>query len=263
MKVPDSKLGVTLFNLRDYCKTKEDLDETLRRVKEIGYKSVQVSGIGPISPEDVKTLLDKHNLYCCATHENLDNYENHFEETVAKLKLWSCNFTALGSPGYSIKSAEDVDLFSQRLEKIAQKFQKEGITFAYHNHHTEFVKFSDKTMLEQIYDSTSNNLFAELDVHWVQRGGANPIEWLYRMEGRTSLIHFKDMALNFGDGKFEATPEFAEIGEGNLDWKGIIKACEDTNIRWYVVEQDQTRGKRDIFESIKLSYDNMIKMGLK
>lgn len=263
MKEPNSKIGLTLFNLRDYCKTKDELDETLRKVKEIGYQAVQVSGIGPISPEDVKELLDKYELYCCATHENMDAYEKNFEATVAKLKLWDCSFTALGSPGCTISNAEDVQSFIKRLTKVAKKFKAEGITFAYHNHHTEFVKFSDKTMLDEIYDNTTDDLYAELDVHWVQRGGGNPVEWLYKMKGRTSVIHYKDMALDFGNGLFEATPVFAEIGEGNMDWPGIIKACEDTDVRWYVVEQDQKSGDRDIFESMKISYDNMIKMGIK
>jgi len=52
MKEPDTKIGVTLFNLRDYCKTAEDLDSTLAKIKEIGYQAVQVSGVG-VGPEVV------------------------------------------------------------------------------------------------------------------------------------------------------------------------------------------------------------------
>ena len=29
MKAPDSQIAVTLYNLRDYCKTESDLDKTL------------------------------------------------------------------------------------------------------------------------------------------------------------------------------------------------------------------------------------------
>ena len=81
------------------------------------------------------------------------------------------------------------------------------------------------------------------------------------MKGRTSVLHFKDYALKF-DAENRTISEFAEIGEGNLNWEEIIKACVDTDVRWYVVEQDKTRGDRNIFESIKMSFDNMKAMGI-
>ena len=38
------ELGAQLFTLRDYCKTLPDFAETLTRVADMGYKTVQVSG---------------------------------------------------------------------------------------------------------------------------------------------------------------------------------------------------------------------------
>ena len=70
MKMPDSQIAVTLFNLREYCKTESDLDRTLDRVCEIGYQAVQVSAV-PLPAEVIKKQLDKHALFCCATHENI------------------------------------------------------------------------------------------------------------------------------------------------------------------------------------------------
>lgn len=261
MKAPNTKIAVTLFNLRDYCKTEKDLDDTLGKVKDIGFRAVQVSGVGPINPVVIKSLLDKHGLYCCATHENLDSYENSFENIVEKMKILECPFTAIGSPGNGFWTKSGTLNLASRLENIGKKFQQEGIIFGYHNHDSEFVKFTDKTFLDEIYDNTSPNLFAELDVHWIQKGGADPVEWIKKMKGRTYVLHFKDFALKFEEGN-NPVSEFAEIGEGNLNWEEIIKACVKTNVRWYVVEQDTTRGDRDIFESIKISFDNMKSMGI-
>jgi sugar phosphate isomerase/epimerase len=50
--------------------------------------------------------------------------------------------------------------------------------------------------------------------------------------GRAPLVHVKDMAVDGGD------PVDVEIGEGNLDWIGILGACRDAGARWLVVEQD-------------------------
>ena len=71
MKAPDTQIAVTLYNLRDYCKTESDLDKTLDKVCEIGYQAVQVSGT-PLAADVIKRQLDRHNLFCCATHEGID-----------------------------------------------------------------------------------------------------------------------------------------------------------------------------------------------
>ena len=258
MKVPETKIAVTLFNLRDYCKTYEDLDKTLGRVKSIGYEAIQISGIGPIPPEQVKELLDKHQLYVCATHEGYQPCIDDIDAIIAKLKLWECEFTAVGSVPGSLFTREGVDEAAAQLEKIGAAFRAEGIKFGYHNHHHEFLKITDKTWLTELYERTTpENLYAELDLHWVARGGGNPEAWIRALDGRIDVIHFKDFAFEGGE------PRFCEIGEGNLDWPGILKACEDTGVRWYSIEQDQPFGDKDIFESIKISFDNLKKMGVK
>ena len=256
VETPKTKIAVTLYNLRDYCKTADDLDRTLGKVRDIGYEAVQISGIGPIEPEKVAELLEKHQLYCCATHESLSNLRDHFDEVVAKMKLWNCDFTALGHPGNDYWSAEGIAELSRILEETAEKFENEGLMLGYHNHHTEFAKCATgKIYLDEIYDRTKK-MRAEIDVHWVARGGGNPVSWIHRVAGRMPVVHFKDFAI------LDNEPRFCEIGEGNLEWPAIIKACEETGVRWYSIEQDSTFGDKDIFESIKISFDNLKAMGV-
>ena len=61
------------------------------------------------------------------------------------------------------------------------------------------------------------------------------------------------------------TPEreqrFAEIGEGNLNWPAILAAAQEVGVEWYFVEQDRCYG-RDPFESLAISYRNLVAMGL-
>ena len=44
-------IGAQFYTLRDHCKTLEDFSESLRKVKEIGYDYVQISGVCPYEPE--------------------------------------------------------------------------------------------------------------------------------------------------------------------------------------------------------------------
>lgn len=82
----------------------------------------------------------------------------------------------------------------------------------------------------------------------MQFGGANPVDMIEKMGKRAVNIHFKDYTVQPGTG----SGEMCEIGEGNLNWESIIKACEKSGVKWALVEQDVCRC--DPFESLAISY---------
>lgn len=261
MKAPDSQIAVTLYNLRDYCKTESDLDKTLDKVCDIGYRAVQVSGT-PLPADVIKKQLDSHNLYCCATHEGFDTIKGDPAVLIDRLQTLECDFTALGSPPLEYRhEVKMVDELIQIFEKMGAKLREKGIRLGYHNHHTEFERLpgTRQIMLDYFYENSNPQLVAaEIDVHWVARGGQNPVNWIHKVGKRMPVVHFKDFAI-IDDG----TPVFCEIGEGNLDWPAIIQACREEGVRWYSIEQDMPFRDRDIFESIKISFDNLNGMGVK
>ncbi len=254
MGAPDTRIAVTLFNLRQSCQTLEDLDRTLERLKSIGYQAVQISAIPEFDPAEVRRLLDNHGIHCCATHEKLDDCQNSLDKIVSKLEAYGCNFAALGSPGKDFLNPDGAAKLPGILENISRQFSAHGISFGFHNHHREFEKFGSRALLEEIYDNTTE-LCAEIDVHWVQRGGGNPVSWIKKVAGRMPVVHLKDYAIVDGE------PAFCEIGEGNLEWEPIMAALRETDVRWYVIEQDRPVGDRDIFESMEISYTKLVELG--
>ena len=60
--------------------------------------------------------------------------------------------------------------------------------------------------------------------------------------------------------KLDRTQFMAEVGEGNLNWKAILAACEKAGVEWYLVEQDICY--RDPFESLEISLKNLKEMGV-
>jgi sugar phosphate isomerase/epimerase len=255
---PNTKIAATLYSLREYCQTEKDLDNTLKRIRGFGYEAVQISGV-PLSPDKIKDITDKHGLYICASHEGLDALRNDFNSLVKKLKTWDCDFTALGFPGeaFTVEPAAAGKLIAE-LDGYGRRFADQGIRFGYHNHEMEFAPSGDSLFLERIYAETDKTtFFAEIDVHWVQRGGQNPAEWIRKVSGRMPVCHFKDYTI------VGREPRFCEVGEGNLNWSEIIQACVETGVRWYVVEQDVPVENRDIFQSLEISYQNLKKMGVK
>lgn len=250
MKLAASEIALTLFNVCKYCQTESDLDRSLDKLCEIGYQKIQFSGI-PLDAGTVAKQLEKHHLKCCATHEGIGMIGNeNVEELVEKLQTLNCNFTALGYPPEEFHSHDGMKKLADIFNRQAEKLASHNIRIGYHNHDFEFEHFDGgKPILETLYSNTSKRVCAELDVHWIARGGGNPEMWIRNLKGRIPVIHLKDFVV------LDKQPVFCEVGRGNLDWKGILKACKDAGVESFVVEQDLPFPGRDVFESAKLSFD--------
>lgn len=257
MKKKTSEIAVTLYNLRDYCKTEDDLARTLELLKGIGYSVIQVSAV-PLEPEVIRRQLDAFGMHCCATHEGMDSLLGEPSALADKLDILGCDFAALGCPPPAWLSHTGMLELARRFNAQAEKLAARGKMIAYHNHSFEFDRAGgDKILLDTFFDNTSELVKSELDVQWVARGGANPASWIRKLAGRIHVIHFKDFTIVGNN------PVLCEVGEGNLEWPEIVKACRETKVRFFSVEQDRPFPGRPIFDSMKISYENLRALGLR
>ncbi|HCC39988.1 MAG TPA: sugar phosphate isomerase, partial [Arthrobacter bacterium] len=60
--------------------------------------------------------------------------------------------------------------------------------------------------------------------------------------------------------EFKNVVQFAEVGEGNLDFASIIPAAQAAGAEYLLVEQDELYG-RTVWEALQTSYDNLIALG--
>ena len=248
----EEKIALTLYTLRDFCQTEGDLDHTLARVRKIGYEYVQLSGV-PLEAGVIRRLLDRNGLRCCAAHQGMADLEN-IGALAERLAILGCRFAAIGFPGREYLNEEGMTRLAGIMNRRGRELRERGFLLGYHNHNMEFRQISDgRTLLGKFYDETDpENVGAEIDVHWVARGGGSPTAWIRKVAGRMPVVHFKDFALKEDD-----SPVYCEVGTGNLDWPGILQACRDTGVEYYVVEQDEPTPGRDIFESVEISFKNL------
>ncbi len=250
-------LAAQLYTLREYTQTAADFGTSMRKVREMGYTAVQVSGIGPIPPQEVKSIVDANGLTICITHIGWDRLVRDLPAVIAEHQLWNCKHVAVGSmPGHFRDAGEEgYKQFAREASEVGRKLGEAGLTFSYHNHSFEFVRFGRRTGLDVIYEeSDPRYLRAELDTYWVQHGGGDPAQWIRKMKGRMPVIHLKDMVV------IDGQQAMAEIGEGNLNWPAILDACHEAGVEWYAIEQDICQ--RNPFESLAISYRNLNAMGL-
>ena len=252
-----ARLAAQLYTVRQHTQTAQDLADILRRIRAIGYTAVQVSGIGPIPPAEVKAIADSAGLAICNTHIGYDRLLSDLPAVIEQHRLWNCRHVAVGSmPGpYREAGEEGYRRFAREAGEIGRKLGEAGLTFSYHNHSFEFVRFGARTGLDVIYDeSDPRHLQAEIDTYWVQHGGGDPVQWIRKAAGRMPVIHLKDMVVVDGQ------QAMAEIGEGNLNWPAILQACSEAGVEWCAVEQDECR--RPPIDSLAISYRNLRAMGI-
>ncbi|HHW71369.1 MAG TPA: sugar phosphate isomerase/epimerase [Clostridiales bacterium] len=250
------KVAAQLYTIRDYTKTVKDIKSSLKKVADIGYSAVQVSGMGPIEPETLKSIVDDLGLTICATHIPFERMEEDIDSVIREHKLWACKYVGIGSmPSEYRGTLEGVKKFAKKASTIGKLLSENGLRLIYHNHAFEFSKLGGRTIMDILFEETDEDFDFELDTYWIQVGGGNPVDWIYRVEGRMDVVHFKDMV-----GNLDNSHKMTEVGEGNLNWSAIIKACQDTGVKWCAVERDIC--ERSPFDSLEISLNNLKRFGL-
>lgn len=256
--------------------------EILKKCAEIGYHCVEISQI-PMTPEnvaDMKKACDEFGIKIAACSAALEPMipgmpgeflVSDFDKIVADCKALNCDMLRIGMlPMTCMGSREKALDFVKRADEMAGRLKEHGIDLYYHNHHVEFVQYDGEYLLDIIKNNTKYMGF-ELDIHWIQRGGENPVEFIKKYAGRIRLLHLKDYRISevqmpekFDMASFmqlfTSNVQFAEVGEGSLPIKECIEAGFAGGSEYFLVEQDDTYG-RDPFESLAISRENLIKLG--
>lgn len=248
-------IAAQLYTLRDHLKTAEDIARTLPKVAALGYRAVQLSSLGPIDPRELKEILDGEGLKACADHVNFDQLRDNLDAVVEEHEILDCKYVAIPSIPNDYRTGEGYQRFAREASEVGRKMKERGLILGYHNHSFELEKFDGRTGLEILYAESDAEAFtAEIDTYWIQHGGGDPAWWIRRVQGRSPLVHLKDMVMR---GREQL---MAEVGEGNLNWPAILDACKEAGVEWYIIEQDICQ--RDPFESLGISLRNLQTMGI-
>jgi sugar phosphate isomerase/epimerase len=223
-----------LYSARNF----QPWSKVLKTLAAAGYRNVE--GFGGLYGDaaGLRAELDANGLSMPSGHFSLDMLEGDFDgarkvaETLG-IKLVACPHIAA-----DLRPADAAGwrAFGERLGKVGKRVADAGFEFAWHNHDFEFAKLPDGSVPEQHIMDAAPNLGWEIDVAWVIRGGADPLQWIDRYGDRILAVHVKDIAP-----AGEATDEdgWADVGHGTVDWAGLIKALRSkTKARYYVVEHD-------------------------
>ena len=251
-------LGAQLYTVRAKTNTKEDFLETIKKLSEIGYKYMQVSGVGPeVTPEVIKEAVDTYGVKCILTHTPLERILEETDKVIEEHSIFGCDAIGIGglfSKNYT-RDADGYAKFALDIAPAVEKIKAAGKLFLYHNHRFEFEHFkdtegNDKTGLELLMSITDpDGVKFTFDTYWSHVAGADPADFIRRHGDRIFCLHLKDMTVKNDE------LLMTECLTGNLNFDSIIAAAKETGIKYHMIEQDNVY--IDLFDSMKISHDNL------
>ena len=239
------KIGAQFYTLREFCKTTEDFAESLKKVADIGYRTVQISGTCQYDPAWLKEQLKQNGLSCVLTHTPKEALVEDAAAVAKNHDVFGCDYVGLGYFLFEEGKPEALEEFISTFEPIAKTLKENGKYFMYHNHAHEFIKFDGKVVLQHMADRIpADQMGFTLDTFWVQAGGGDPAWWIEHFKGRVPCIHLKDFAYD---------KKMAAVGEGNINFDRVFEKAAVASTQYMLVEQDNCNGE-DPFDCLRRSY---------
>ena len=239
-------IGLQLYTVRALTGDEEGARKTVRALKQMGYECVQLAG----GIEDVERTANaclSEGMPVIGILTDMDICEQYTQRLFDIAK--ACGAKDLGISAFTTTDEQTVQLLD-RANAFNALAQANGFTFSYHNHSLEFIRCaSGKRVIDYVCENFEGYLMP--DTYWLQHGGADVRDFIFSHGERVKILHLKDMK------RVKEGVTFAEIGNGNINFAGVIECAKEKGIGVFIVEQDESE---DALVSAKISIDNLRKL---
>jgi sugar phosphate isomerase/epimerase len=216
------------------------LSDTLTMLAGLGYQDVE--GYGGLYADDAKLAemaagLTATGLKMPTAHFGIEMLEGDpaqalkIARTLGIKRIYCPHLMPdqrpTDSPGWRA--------FGARLEAAGRPYKAAGIGFGWHNHDFEFKATPDGAIPQAEIMAGGPSLEWEMDVAWVIRGGADPVQWIRRYGPRITAAHVKDIA---PAGQNMDEDGWADVGHGTVDWASMLAALRAVGCQHFVMEHD-------------------------
>jgi sugar phosphate isomerase/epimerase len=250
------EIGLQLYTIRDAMR--RDVDATLTRVAELGYREVETYGFDPqsigyynlparefarrLAARGLTTPSGHYDLNRFATASDTDLY-GYVDRCIEGAKLVGHRYVTWPFLDEPLRPIETFARIVGRFNGIGERLAKAGLQFAYHNHGFEFTAQNGRVPYEIVLRETDPKLVKlQVDLYWLSRDSDKPPRyWFERAPGRYELWHVKDM--------HKVSRDYTELGNGTIDYTKIWPDAAFSGMKHFFVEQGSNFA-RDSMQSI-------------
>jgi inosose dehydratase len=251
-------------------------DEAIEQISAVGYPGIQLRANVLKEHPDPKTLqaaLAEHKLIFVALSsggtqldpakekEMLEEHAQHAKYLQAAggkyLQVIGAGDPKGSTPNWT---AADYKRQGYLLTEIGKRAAEYGVQTGFHNHMNTIGQTPEAT--DAIMDAADPKYVKlELDVAHYRQGGGDPAAAVRKYKRRLLFLHLKDTKPSSAHGGYE----FAELGQGRVDFKALLAALKETHFRgWGIVELDGERpgSTRTPEESARMSKQYLESLGV-
>jgi sugar phosphate isomerase/epimerase len=248
-----SRIGVQLYVLRALLA--KDFDGTLDKVAGIGIRSVEFAGFYGRTAKQVSASLSNAGLTASGAHCLLASMsDDEVGRTIDFCHQVGMPYMIAAIPSIrpdAPKSAsrdpfvhielEDWRWSAERFNGIGARVHDAGMRFAYHNHNIEAQKYGNIVAFDEMLRLTDPAVVGiEFDVGNFIAGGGDPYPYFAKYPHRFELAHVKEWARSFTPSFTSNFPKYVPLGQGNTDWKRLLRGLKGAGVKEIFIEQDGT-----------------------
>ena len=258
------------------------LETCLKEAKQAGYEGVELGRKFPRDAAVLGPILKDHKLDLVSGWYSARLLERSVEDEVKAMQAHATLLKSLGAKvmvfcevSRCVHGDRKVPLskrpklaekewkqFCERLDRIADHLQKQGLKMAYHHHMGTVIQSEDE--VDRMMDSTSK-VGLLLDSGHLTFAGGDPLRALERHAKRIVHVHCKDIRrdklahareqdMSFLDSVLGDV--FAVPGDGSIDFAPMLEGLAKAGYRgWLVVEADQDPAKAHPLTHARLGHD--------
>lgn len=246
-------VGLQLYSLRaDFAK---DVPGTLKKVRDMGFKYVELAGTYNLSPAQFKEALDAHGLVPIAGHFPFERFRDDAEGIAREARTLGLQYVGCAwiphQGDFTEKQCRETAAVFNRAGEVLWKHK---LKFFYHTHGYEFQPHGNGTLFDLLMSETKPRFVRyEMDILWTVHPGQDPVQLLRKYGKRFELMHIKDLKKGVqGDltGHTDVTNDVI-LGTGQMDLPAILKAAKKAGVKWYFIEDESPGAAEQIVQSLK------------
>ncbi len=233
-------LGLQLYSLR--AELTKDVPGTLAKVREMGFRDVEMGGTYGLTPQQFRAELDKAGLRAVSLGASFDSLRDNLDTVIQNAKTFGVQYVMCGWISHQRPFSEAAARQAIRVfNRAGEKLKAAGITFAYHIHGYEFHPHGNGTLFDLMAAELKPEFVSfELDVFWAFHGGQDPVALMRKYPRRFPLMHLKDMRKGEKGNLTGNAPDdwSVALGAGQIDFPAVLREAKKIGVKWYFVEEE-------------------------